>query len=61
VRVPIVLGGVATALAGLAVAGHQATLWLDYGIWTPVPFSSLWFALGGATPDRLGSLSAEAQ
>jgi hypothetical protein len=45
--------GVMTALCGLIVLGGQVFHWFRDGIWTPIPFSELWFALGGHTPDLL--------
>ena len=52
-RVLIVLVGMALVMAGLAVAAHQGALWLRYGDWTPIQFSTLWFTLGGAEPTQL--------
>jgi hypothetical protein len=52
-RAVIVAIGIAVAFTGIAVATHQAVLWLQYGFWPPIRFSEVWFALGGATPDML--------
>jgi len=49
----IVITGIDAAVAGLAVAVHQAILWRQSGYWPTIPFSDLWFALGGAAPDML--------
>jgi hypothetical protein len=52
-RALLAIVGVLTAVAGLAVFGDQVFHWLRDGIWTPIPFSELWFALGGHAPDLL--------
>jgi hypothetical protein len=52
-RALIVVAGTNAAAAGLAVAAHQTVLWLQSGYWSPVLFSDLWFALGGAAPELL--------
>jgi hypothetical protein len=50
-RALITIAGVNAAVAGLAVAGHQATEWFQDGYWPTIPFRNLWLALGGAVPD----------
>jgi hypothetical protein len=60
VRILVVLVGVAGALIGLAVSARQLALWLNEGYWTPIRFSTLWFAIGGPTPDRFSFRPAEA-
>ena len=52
-RVLVVILGLATALAGLAVLVHQALMWHQEGHWTAIPFSDVWFALGGQAPELL--------
>ena len=54
-RAVIVVAGVSAAVAGVAVAAHQATLWLLCGYLPPIQFSTLWFAFGGAAPALLRS------
>ena len=54
-RVVIVIAGINAAIAGLAVAAHQALLWLQSGFWPPIRVSVLWSALGGTAPDTLVS------
>ncbi len=49
----IVISGIDAAVAGLAVAAHQAFQWLRDGYWPPVLFRDLWYALGGTAPDSL--------
>jgi hypothetical protein len=49
-RIVIVVAGINAALGGLAVATHQALLWLQSGSWPPIRFSALWSALGGTIP-----------
>jgi hypothetical protein len=45
--------GLGTAMAGLAVLVHQTLLWFQDGHWTAIPFSDVWFALGGRAPELL--------
>jgi hypothetical protein len=42
--------GLDVTLAGLLVAACQGILWFMDGYWTSVPFSDLWFAVGGTAP-----------
>ena len=51
-RVVVAIVGLGTALVGLALVVHQAALWMNNGRWTPIPFSDLWFALGGSVPEQ---------
>jgi hypothetical protein len=51
-RVLVAVLGLGIALAGLALVVHQAALWMHNGTWTPIPFSDLWFALGGSVPEQ---------
>jgi hypothetical protein len=55
IRAAIVVAGVSAAVAGVAVAAHQMTLWLLCGYLPPIQFSTLWFALGGTVPALLRS------
>jgi hypothetical protein len=52
-RAAIVVAGVSAAVAGLAVAAHQATLLLLCGHCPSIQFGTVWFALGGAPPALL--------
>ncbi len=54
-RVVVTILGLGTALAGLALVVHQAAVWMHNGTWTPIPFSELWFALGGHVPEQYGA------
>ena len=58
-RGAIVVAGVSAAVAGVAVAAHQTTLWLLCGYSPPIQFSTLWFALGGAAPALLRSYGVD--
>jgi hypothetical protein len=51
-RILAAILGLGTALIGLALVVHQAALWMQSGRWTPIPFSDLWFALGGSVPEQ---------
>jgi len=51
-RVLVAILGLGIALVGLALVVHQTALWMHDGRWTPIPFSDLWFALGGSVPEQ---------
>jgi hypothetical protein len=48
----IAIVGIGMASAGLALVVYQAFLWLHHGTWTAIPFSDVWFALGGRVPEQ---------
>jgi hypothetical protein len=54
-RTAIVAAGLSAAVVGLAVAAHQATMWLLFGYFQPIEFGTVWFALGGTPPASLAS------
>ncbi len=53
----ILILGVGAVLASAAVAIGQAIQWHRDGVWTEIPFSVLWVALGGSDLPDLSSMS----